>query len=111
MSEAEWNAGTLYFGDPNVNTSDYPFQNYFAGYTRVNAYSVNDDFNIQIGETTGYEFSYLALEPNSSFIALYHNNGGIGVISGQASVVSVPTAALLFGSGLIALLGFRRHKN
>lgn len=111
VNEAEWNAGTLYVASPDIHTNNYLYQNYFAGYSRVNLYSLIDDFGIQPGETTGYEFFYTASQPNSSFLAFYQNsNGGIGVISGQATVVPVPGAAVLFGSGLLALTQIKRRK-
>ncbi len=107
LNENDWNAG-VYFGTPLADTSSYPFQDYFAGYNRVNLYFDVDAPAIENGETTGYKFFYSGILPNSPFAAFYVNNNQIGVITGEASVVPIPGAAILFMTGLLGLIRFKK---
>jgi|GEM_PF-7115499 len=113
LTEAEWNQGvylggnyTNFEGGIGFNTSEVPFQNVFAGYSKVNVYSMIDDTNIQPGETTGYEFFYNATQPASPFLVLF-NSGGVS--TGQATVVPLPNALMLFATGLLGFIGFKRR--
>jgi hypothetical protein len=60
LTETQWNNGVYlggnyinFEGGIGFNTSEVPFQNVFAGYSKVNVYSMIDDTNILPGETTG----------------------------------------------------------
>lgn len=109
LDETTWNTGDVYLGHPDLHTANYSFQNYFPGYAVANVYNVIDDFLIQSGETTGYHFFYSALSAASPYIAFYiDGNGNIGAFTGQASVPA-PGAAVLFATGLIGLLRFKKN--
>lgn len=112
LTEADWNKGVFLGGNYinleggiGFNTSEVPFQNVFAGYSKVNVYSMIDDTNILPGETTGYEFFYNATLPASPFLVMF-NSGGVR--SGQATVVPLPNALMLFATGLLGFIGFKR---
>jgi len=112
LTEAEWNKG-VYLGGNYINleggigfnTSEVPFQNAFPGYTKANVYSMIDDTNILPGETTGYEFFYNATLPASPFLVMF-NSGGVS--AGQATVVPLPNALVLFATGLMGFIGYKR---
>ena len=107
LTESEWNAGVS-FWSLEVNTSQFPYSNYFSGYAKANLYFNFDGQHIQNGETTGYQFFYSAAYPASSFVAFYYDNNEVKTITGQASVVPVPGAAILFVSGVLGWLRVRK---
>lgn len=113
VSAALWNDTlTSIFG--NQPSGVLTFDQYFANYLSANVYYTTSGNTIGAGTTTGYEFLYSALTPNSPFVAFYQNaNGGIQTFTGIANVNSVPlpAAAWLFASALIGLVGSikRRH--
>lgn len=108
LTESEWNGG-LSFWSLDVNTSQFPYSDYFSGYSSANLYFNFDGQHIQNGETTGYQFFYSATYPASSFVAFYYDsNDVVQTITGQASVVPVPGAAILFASGVLGWLRIRK---
>ncbi len=79
--------------------------NEFDSYYRAFVFYNNDEGVLPTGTTDG--FFGLAFAPSSTFAA-FRSNGT--TISGDTSVVPIPSAAILLFSGLIGLVGIRRKK-
>ncbi len=136
VSKVDWNNGIdQLIGDIGIDTREYNFDDYFSGASYANVYFnqpiyiasdevdpnlediidepffgmiIPEEFSIKSGETTGFQFSYGALEPDSNFVSI----GSSGTAyTGSANVIAnvpVPAAVWLFSSGLIGLLVYRR---
>lgn len=108
LDQQSWDAG-YYLGSAGVDSVDYDFSNYFSGYSVANVYNRIDDFAIANGENTGFEFFFSARVPASPFVAFYDaGNSQVGVLTGHTSVVPVPSATLLFLSGIIGVFRVRK---
>ncbi len=125
VTKAEWNAGIS--ENIGVSTQDYNFDDYFSGASFANVYFnpavfmisegleepvyemfFPEEETITVGETTGFQFSYGALEANSHFVTIGSNGTTFTGAAIDVSHVPVPAAVWLFGTAFIGLLGYRK---
>ena len=126
ISRAQWETGSIAFPEPSRGG---PIVDVFATWTAPDTTTISWDATFGVGTTQalGYwvdgfnevpqtpiadgttqaGFIFYAPSPNSPFIA-FGANGIIG--QGNTSVVPVPAAVWLFGSGLLGLAGVARRR-